>query len=122
MGEGLQLIHTNSGYVVYLVLLVATFLAFRTTDRSAPVSRLTSLTMVLLDIHVSVGIVFYVIGGWYSASLLIAVVHPLLALGALAAGHVGIGRARRENNSRLAATGMAAALLLVTAAIGVVSV
>lgn len=122
MGEGLQLIHTNSGYVVYLVLLVATFLAFRTTDRSAPVSRLTSLTMVLLDIHVSVGIVFYVIGGWYSASLLVAVVHPLLALGALAAGHVGIGRARRENNSRLAATGMAAALLLVTAAIGVVSV
>lgn len=122
MGEGLQLIHTNSGYVVYLVLLVATFLAFRTTDRPAPVSRLTSLTMVLLDIHVSVGIVFYVIGGWYSASLLVAVVHPLLALGALAAGHVGIGRARRENNSRLAATGMAAALVLVTAAIGVVSV
>jgi len=46
----------------------------------------------------------------------------VLALAALAAGHVGIGRARRESNPRLAATGMAAALVLVTAAIGVVSV
>jgi heme A synthase len=122
MGDVLQLIHTNVGYLVFVILLVATFLAFRTADGAPPVSRLTSLTMVLLDIHVSVGIILYVVGEWYGASFLVAVAHPVLALAALAAGHVGIGRARRESNPRLAATGMAAALVLVTAAIGVVSV
>ena len=122
MGDVLQLIHTNVGYLVFIILLVATFLAFRTADGAPPVSRLTSLTMVLLDIHVTVGIILYVVGEWYGASFLVAVAHPVLALAALAAGHVGIGRARRESNPRLAATGMAAALVLVTAAIGVVSV
>jgi|LFIK01.1.fsa_nt_gi heme A synthase len=121
MGDALQLIHTNVGYLVFLVLLVATLLAFRTAEGAPPVSRLTSLTMVLLDIHVTVGIIFYVVGEWWGASFLVAVAHPVLALAALGAGHVGIGRARRENNPRLAATGLAAALVLVTAAIGVVS-
>ncbi len=122
MGDVLQLIHTNAGYLVFVILLVATFLSFRTADGAPPVSRLTSLTMVLLDIHVTIGIILYVVGEWYGASFLVAVAHPVLALAALAAGHVGIGRARRESNPRLAATGMAAALVLVTAAIGVVSV
>ena len=122
MGDVLQLIHTNAGYLVFVILLVATFLSFRTADGAPPVSRLTSLTMVLLDIHVTVGIILYVVGEWYGASFLVAVAHPVLALAALAAGHVGIGRARRESNPRLAATGMTAALVLVTAAIGVVSV
>jgi heme A synthase len=122
MGDVLQLIHTNAGYLVFVILLVATFLAFRTADGAPPVSRLTSLTMVLLDIHVTIGIILYVVGEWYGASFLVAVAHPVLAVAALAAGHVGIGRARRESNPRLAATGMAAALVLVTAAIGVVSV
>lgn len=118
----LSLIHTNLGYLVFLVVLVATLLAFRSGTPDAPVSRLTSLSMVLLDIHVSVGIVFYVVGQWWSADLLIAVVHPVLAVAALAAGHIGIGRARRERNPRLAAAGLAGALVLVTAAIGVASV
>ena len=118
----LSLIHTNLGYLVFLVVLVATLLAFRSGTPDAPVSRLTSLSMVLLDIHVSVGIVFYVVGQWWAADLLIAVVHPVLAIAALAAGHIGIGRARRERNPRLAAVGLAGALVLVTAAIGVASV
>jgi len=122
MVDVLQAIHTNVGYLVFLVVLIATFLSFRTKEGAPPVSRLTSLTMVLLDIHVSVGIIFYVVGGWYGANFLVSVAHPVLALAALAAGHVGIGRARRENNPRLAANGMAAALVLITAAIGVVSV
>ena len=122
MGDVFQLLHTNVGYLVFVILLVTTFLAFRTAAGAPPVSRLTSLTMVLLDIHVTIGIILYVVGEWYGASFLVAVAHPVLALAALAAGHVGIGRARRESNPRLAATGMAAALVLVTAAIGVVSV
>lgn len=118
----LQLIHSNLGYVVFLVVLVATFLAFRTAQGAAPVSRLSSLTMVLLDIHTSVGIVFYVVGGWWSAGLLQSVVHPVLAIAALAVGHIGLGRARRENAPRQAAIGLAGALVLVTLAIAVVSV
>lgn len=121
MNDTLQLIHTNLGYLVFAVVLVATLLAFRTGTADAPVSRLSSLTMVLLDIHVTVGILLYVVGDWWGADLLIAVVHPVLALAALAVGHIGLGRARRERNPRLAATGLAAALVLVTAAIGVAS-
>lgn len=122
MGDALQLIHTNAGYLVYVVLLVATLLAFRTVEGAPAVSRLSVLTMVLLDIHVTVGIILYLTGGWYSADLLVSVAHPVLALGALAAGHIGIGRARRESNPRHASKGLVAALVLVTAAIGVVSV
>lgn len=122
MNDTLSLIHTNLGYVVFLVVLIATFLAFRTGSSDAPVSRTTSLSMVLLDIHVSVGIVLYVVGQWWGADLLLSVVHPVLALAALAVGHIGLGRARRESNPRHAAMGMAAALVLVTAAIAVASV
>jgi len=122
MTDTLQIIHSNLGYLVFLVVLVATFLAFRTPQGAAPVSRLSSLTMVLLDIHVTVGIVFYVVGGWWSAALLKSVAHPVLAIAALAIGHIGIGRARRENAPRQAAVGLAGALVLVTLAIAVVSV
>jgi hypothetical protein len=133
MTDTLQIIHSNLGYLVFLVVLVATFLAFRTPQGAAPVSRLSSLTMVLLDIHVSVGIVFYVVGQypagvgalastWSTVAFLNLVVHPLLALAALAFGHIGIGRARRENSPRQAAIGLAGALVLVTLAIAAASV
>jgi heme A synthase len=118
----LSAIHSNLGYLVFLVVLVATLLAFRPRADGPPVSRLTSVTMILLDIHVTLGIILYLTGGWYTADILVSVAHPVLALAALGAGHVGIGRARREHNPRLAAKGMAAALVLITAAIGVVSV
>lgn len=122
MTDTLALIHTNLGYLVFLAVLVATFVAFRSTDLDAPVPRVTSLTMVLLDIHVTVGIALYLAGQWWGADPLVAVVHPLLAIAALAAGHIGLGRARRERNPRFAALGMSAALVLVTAAIGVASI
>ena len=122
MDDVLRLIHTNAGYIIYVVLLVATFLSFRVVEGGPPVSRMSSITMVLLDIHVTIGIVLYLIGGWYGANFLIAVAHPVLAIAALGAGHVGLGRARRESNPRNAAKGLAAALVLVTAAIGVASV
>ena len=122
MHDTLSLIHTNLGYLVFLLVLVATLLAFRSGTTEVPVARFTSLTMVLLDVHVTVGIALYLIGQWWGANLLLSVAHPALAIAALAAGHIGIGRARREHNPRIAAWGMAAALALVTAAIGVASV
>lgn len=124
MYANLSTIHTYLGYAVFIVVLVATLLAFRSGSREAPVSRLTALTMVALDVHVTVGIALYLVGQWWTqvdANLLVAVVHPALAIAALGAGHIGIGRARREHNPRIAAWGMATALVLVTAAIGVAS-
>jgi hypothetical protein len=121
MGDVLQLIHTNVGYLVFLAVLVSQHALLAGTPE-VPVPRFMSLTMVLLDVHVTVGIALYLIGQWWGANLLISVAHPALAIAALAAGHIGIGRARRERNPRIAAWGMAAALVLVTAAIGVVSV
>ncbi len=114
-------IHSNLGYLMFLVVIVAVVAAFRQDAAKPPVTRLSSVTMILLDIHVTIGLVFYVMGAWWSAALTKSVAHPLLALGALAFGHIGLSKARRNDSSRYAAAGLLRALLLVTLAIGVVS-
>jgi hypothetical protein len=122
MVSTLGAIHSNLGYLVFLIVVVATIAAFlQGSDRPA-VTRLSSLTMVLLDVHVTLGIVFYVAGGWWSATILKSVAHPVLALLALAFGHIGLAKARKAGgSSRDAAYGLLRALILVTLAIGVVS-
>jgi len=123
MADMLQAVHGNVGYVVYVVLLVAVVLAYRQPDASASVSRVSSLTMVLLDIHVTLGIVLYVVGASWGSTFLTAVVHPVLAIAALGVGHAALARARRPGGSaRVAANGLLIALLLITGAIGAVSV
>jgi hypothetical protein len=122
MTDTLGVIHTNLGYLVFLIVLVATIAAFLQGNSRPPVTRFSSLTMVLLDIHVTLGIVLYVAGGWWSATVLQSVAHPVLALVALAFGHIGLSKARKEGgSSRDAAHGLLRALILVTLAIGVVS-
>jgi heme A synthase len=122
MSGTLGAIHTNVGYLVFLILVVATVAAFRQSDARPPVSRASSLTMVLLDVHVTLGIIYYVTGGWWSATVLKSIAHPVLALLALAFGHIGLSKARKEGGSkRDAAYGLLRALILVTLAIGVVS-
>jgi heme A synthase len=119
----LQTVHSNLGYLVFFVVLVAAILAARQSADRPAVSRLSLLTMILLDIHVTIGIVLYVAGGWWDAPLLKSVAHPLLALAALGVGHAALARARRQGGSaRGVAKGLAGALLLVAAAIAVVSV
>jgi heme A synthase len=119
----LQLVHSNLGYAVFLLVLVAAVVAFRQAPGSAPVSSLSRVTMIVLDIHVAIGIVFYVSGSWWNAAFLKSVAHPVLALAALGVGHAAIARGRAEGGSaRTVATGLLGALLLVTAAIGVVSI
>jgi hypothetical protein len=123
MSDTLQVVHSNLGYGVFLLVLVAASAAFRRAPGAEPVSGLSRVTMIVLDIHVAIGIVFYVTGGWWSAALLKSVAHPVLALAALGVGHVAIARGRAEGGSaRSVAKGLLGALLLVTAAIGVVSV
>lgn len=122
MSGTLGAIHTNVGYLVFLILVIATIAAFRQSDARPPVSRSSSVAMILLDVHVTLGIVYYVAGGWWSATVLKSVAHPVLALLALAFGHIGLSKARKEGGSkRDAAYGLLRALILVTLAIGVVS-
>jgi uncharacterized membrane protein YiaA len=118
----LQTVHSNLGYLVFLVLLVAALLASRQSADRPAVSRFSMLTMILLDIHVTIGIVLYIAVGSWNATLLQSVAHPLLALAALGVGHAALARARREGGSaRGVARGLGASLLLVAAAILVVS-
>jgi hypothetical protein len=115
-------IHSNFGYLMFLVVIVAVVMAFRQDAAKPPVTRMSSVTMILLDIHVTIGLIFYVTGGWWTAALTRSVAHPVLALGALAVGHIGLAKARRSGSSRDAAAGLLRALLLITLAIGVVSI
>lgn len=121
MASVLQTVHTNLGYLVVVVVLVAAVLA-RRAPAETPVSRVTSLTMVLLDVHVTIGIALYVVGSWWQGPALIAYVHPLLALAALGVGHAALARARRERSPRVASTGLLGALVLIVAAVGVASI
>jgi heme A synthase len=122
MSGTLGAIHSNLGYLMFLVVIAAVVMAFRQDDSKPPVTRMSSVTMILLDVHVTIGLVYYFIGGWWSAALTKSVAHPVLALGALAVGHIGLSKARRSGSSRDAAAGLLRALLFVTLAIGVVSV
>jgi heme A synthase len=123
MSLTLQLVHRNLGYAVFLLVLVAVFVAFRQAVDAPAVSGLSRVTMIVLDVHVAIGIALYLTGAWWGASFLTSVAHPLLAVGALGVGHAAIARGRREGGTpRTVATGLFLALLLVTAAIFVVSI
>lgn len=121
MGSTLTTVHTYLGYFVVVAVLVAAVLALRGPS-VPPVSRTSSLTMVLLDVHVTLGIVLYVVvDGWAVGAFgaLVAYVHPALALAALGVGHAALARARRSSSARVAGTGLLGALVLVVAAVGV---
>jgi hypothetical protein len=122
MATTLRTVHSNLGYLVVLVVLVAAAVALR-APAQPPVSRLSSLTMVLLDVHVTIGIVLYVVGAyWTSDDALLAYAHPLLAVAALGVGHAGLARARRAGSARVAGQGLMGAFGLVVAAVFVASV
>lgn len=120
----LQTIHSYLGYLVVAVVLVAAIIARRATD-GPPVSRSTSSTMILLDVHVTLGLVLYVAGSYWTlggSDPLLAYAHPALALAALGVGHAGLARARRSGSSSVAAGGLLGAFVLVVAAVGAASV
>lgn len=120
MGSTLTTVHTYLGYFVVVAVLVAAVLALRGPS-VPPVSRTSSLTMVLLDVHVTLGIVLYVVVDGWAFGALVAYVHPALALAALGVGHAALARARRSSSARVAGTGLLGALVLVVAAVGVAS-
>jgi hypothetical protein len=122
-------VHPWLGYVTSVVVLVAALVAFRRAKDAVEFNAGPfSGAMVMLDIVVAIGIVLYVVGGYWDAARVgvgLAYVHPALALLALGAGHALLGRARRQQMAvdahRTAGRGLLIALVLVLAAIGVAS-
>jgi hypothetical protein len=121
-------IHQYVGYGIVLVVLVSAGLGFgRAKDAREFTPGPYVGATVLLDIQVLAGLILYGTGGyWDHESALVSYLHPALALLALIAAHVGLKRARRQQMAvdahRGAARALVLALVLVVAAIGVVSV
>jgi hypothetical protein len=119
-------VHPWLGYLVSVVVLGAAMIAFRSAkDASEFRPGPYSLAMVLLDIHVTLGIVLYAVGGYWDARPEIAYLHPVLALAALGVGHALLARAKRTQMAveahRTAGRGLLLALLLILVSIGVAS-
>lgn len=126
MYSTLQPIHTWTGYAVFvLVVAVGVWGVSRSKAGREFTATPFSVTMVALDLQVTLGIVLYVIGEGWDFDAPIAYFHPAAMLAALAVGHIGVARARRENMvdaaHRLAGRGLLVAAVLVAAGIGVAS-
>lgn len=126
MTEFLVNLHPWTGYVVSVVLLVSAMVAFkRAKDGREFTAGPYSLAMVLLDIQVLLGLVLYVVDGYWDARPEIAYIHPVLAVLALGVGHALVGRAKKTQMAvdahRTAGRGLVIALVLTLAAVGVAS-
>ncbi|MFA9445376.1 hypothetical protein [Egicoccus sp. AB-alg6-2] len=116
-------IHQFTGYVVAAVVLVAVVAAFgRARDAREFAAGPYVAAAVLLDIQVLVGLVIYGMGQyWDHPSALLRYVHPVLALLALVAAHVGVKRGRRQQMAvdahQAAGRGLLVALVLVFGAV-----
>jgi hypothetical protein len=121
-------VHRALGYGISLLVLVAAFVAFGRAKNGQEYSAgLYRGTFGLLSLHVVLGIVLYGVGGyWDVESALVAYVHPALGVVALGAGQAMLGRARRlqmaADAHRASGRALIVTLVLVLAAIGVVSV
>lgn len=126
MSQALFDIHQWVGYLVSVVVLVAAVMAFSRAKDAREFSKGPYVgAMVLLDVQVLIGLILYGVDGYWEAGPMIAYVHPLLALGALGAGHALVGRAKKQQMAveahRTAGRGLVIAFVLVLAAIGVAS-
>lgn len=126
--ELLFTVHRYVGYAVFLVLVVAAATAFRRGRRAQEFSRTPfSMTAVLLDIQVLIGIALYVAERyWEATESLVVVVHPALMIFALVVAHVGVSRGALhqmvEDAHRAVGRAFVFASVVVAAGIGVVSV
>lgn len=120
MYETLTTIHTWTGYLVFLVVVVVGVWGVRRA-RSGREFEATpfSLTMVAVDLQVTLGLVQYVVGQAWDFGAAIAWLHPAIMLAALGVGHAGIARARREQMADSAHRTAGQALLLVALVIAI---
>lgn len=124
--SSLLLIHQWTGYVVSVVVLVVAVIAFgRAKDAREFEPGLYRAAYGLLALQVVLGLALYALDGYWDAAPLIAYVHPLLAIAALGAGQMLLGRARKTQMAvdahRLAGRGLIVSFVLVLLAIGVAS-
>lgn len=124
--EVLTTVHQLLGYLVALTVLAFAVVGFADRRDSAGGEKLFAVPAIAIDVQVLGGLLMYWLGGyWQHPSWAVRLLHPLLALSALAVAHVMLARARRHASAvsgrRTAATGLLVALVLVAAAIGVVS-
>lgn len=122
--ETLLTIHRWYGYVLFLLVLLVAAMAFNRGRNAQEFSATPfSVTMVLIDIQVLLGAVYYVAQQAWEAGPMVAYVHPALMVAALGVGHAGLGRARREqmvqDAHRKVGRAMVLVVLLVGAGIGV---
>lgn len=126
MLELLQVIHPWVGYLASLVVLVVALRGFGwAKDAREFVPGPYALGTVAIDITVLIGVLVYVLGGYWDARPEIAYLHPVLAFASLGLGHALLGRARKQQMAvdahRTAARGLLLALVVLLAAIGVAS-
>ncbi len=127
MTATLVTIHQYVGYAVFLVVLAVVFMAFNRAKNAQEFSAAPfSVAAVLLDIQVTLGLIVYGVGQYWSGDApLIQYVHPLVMLAALGVAHVGLARARREQMAvdahRKVGRMFAVATVLVVVGIGLAS-
>jgi hypothetical protein len=119
-------VHRALGYGISVLVLIAAFVAFgRAKNGQEFTSGLYRGVYGLLALHVLLGIVLYAVLGSWDTVALVAYVHPVLGVVALGAGQALLGRARRMQMAadahRAAGRALVVTLVLVLAAIGVVS-
>lgn len=124
--SNLLLIHQWTGYVVSVVVLVVALMAFgRAKDAREFEAGPYRAAFGLLTLQVVLGLVLYGLDGYWDAAPLIAYVHPLLAIAALGAGQMLLGRARKTQMAvdahRLAGRGLVVSFVLILLAIGAAS-
>lgn len=124
MTDTLFTIHRVSGYVVFAIVVLAAFAAYnRARNAQAFEATVFSVTAVLVDLQILLGIALYGSGRyWEGDAPLLQYVHPLVMLAALVAAHIGLGRARRERMAadahRLVGRWFVIAIVLLAAGIG----
>jgi heme A synthase len=95
--ETLFLVHRWLGYGVFLLLVAVAVVAFNRAKNGQEFSATPfSSSMVLVDIQVVIGLIFFTLAGAWEFDPAVAYVHPAVMLAALGVGHAGVGRARRE--------------------------
>lgn len=126
MYDTLQTIHTWTGYAVFaVVLLVGLWGTSRSKAGREFEATPFSLTMVAVDLQVTLGIILYVVGEGWDFGAPLAYIHPGVMLLALVVGHIGVARARRERMvdaaHRMAGRALLFTAVLVAIGIGVAS-
>lgn len=127
MTDTLFTVHRISGYVVFLIVVLAALAAYnRARNAQAFEATVFSVTAVLVDIQVLIGIALYGSGQYWEVDApLVQYVHPLVMLAGLAAAHIGLGRARREQMAadahRLVGRWFVIAAVILAVGIGVAS-